>query len=62
MSTGVRLQNILLLGITSAPGYFQEVMEQLAADLSGVEIYRDDILVSGKDAEDHVPNLKALLG
>ena len=59
--TGVLLQKRLPFGITSAPGYFQEVMEQLTADLSGVAVYLDDILVSGKDADDHVSNLKALL-
>ena len=59
--TGVLLQKRLPFGITSAPGYFQEVMEQLTADLSGVAVYLDDILVSGKDAEDHLANLRALL-
>ena len=48
-------------GISSAPGYFQEIMEQLTADLEGVVVYLDDILVSGANSNEHLKNLKALL-
>ena len=58
---GVLLQTRLPFGISSAPGYFQEVMDQLTRDLKGVAVYLDDILVSGSDAEDHIRNLRALL-
>ena len=58
---GVLLQKRLPFGIKSAPGYFQNIMEQLTSDLKGVAIYLDDILVSGDNAEDHLSNLKALL-
>ena len=58
---GVLLQTRLPYGISSAPGYFQEIMEQLTSDLSGVAVYLDDILVSGKYAEDHLHNLQELL-
>lgn len=58
---GVLLQKRLCFGIKSAPGYFQQLMDQLTKDLPGVAVYLDDILVSGKDAEDHVNNLKRLL-
>ena len=47
----------LPFGITSAPGYFQEIMAQLTSDLKGVAVYLDEILVSGKNAEDHLENL-----
>ena len=58
---GVLLQTRLPFGISSAPGYFQEVMDQLTKDLKGVAVYLDDILVSGSDAEEHLRNLRALL-
>ena len=57
---GVLLQKRLPFGIKSAPGYFQEIMEQLTRDLNGVAVYFDDILVSGDSAEDHLNNLRAL--
>lgn len=58
---GVLLQKRLPFGIKSAPGYFQQIMDQLTKDLPGVAVYLDDILVSGKDREDHVSNLRGLL-
>ena len=58
---GVLLQKRLPFGIKSAPGYFQQIMDQLTRDLPGTAVYLDDILVSGKDAEDHLSNLRRLL-
>ena len=58
---GVLLQKRLPFGIKSAPGYFQQIMDQLTMDLPGVATYLDDILVSGFDAEDHLSNLRRLL-
>ena len=58
---GVQLQTQLPFGRSSAPGYFQEIMEKLTSDLKGVAVYIDDILVSGTSEEDHLQNLKALL-
>ena len=58
---GVLLQMRLPFGITSAPGYFQGIMNQLTSDLPGVAVYLDDILVSGANAEDHLKNLRNLL-
>ena len=57
---GVLLQKRLPFGIKSAPGYFQEIMEQLTQNLRGVAMYFDDILVSGDNAKDHLMNLRAL--
>ena len=51
---GVLLQKRLPFGISSAPGYFQEIMEQLTQALPGVAVYLDDILVSGANAESHL--------
>jgi len=58
---GVLLQQRLPFGIKSAPGYFQEIMENLTSDLPGVAAFQDDLLVSGKDAKDHLVNLERLL-
>ena len=58
---GVLLQTRLPFGISSAPGYFQEIMTQLTSDLPGVAVFLDDILVSGTTAEDHLSNLRGLL-
>lgn len=58
---GVRLQLRLPFGISSAPAYFQEIMDQLTSDLKGVAVYIDDILVSGVSAAEHFENLRALL-
>eukprot|EP00731_Ephydatia_muelleri_P003019 Em0001g3019a len=58
---GVLLQMRLSFGISSAPGYFQEIMDMLISDLKGVAVYMDDILVSGTTAAEHLQNLKSLL-
>ena len=60
---GVLLQMRLPFGISSAPGYFQEIkiMHMLTSDLKGVAVYMDDILVSGTMAVEHLQNLKSLL-
>ena len=58
---GVLLQTRLPFGISSAPGYFQEIMDQLTSDLQGVAVYIDDILVSGITASEHIQNLHAFL-
>ena len=57
---GMLLQCRLPFGISSAPGYFQEVMDKLTADIQGVIVYLDDILVSGVTASNHLQNLRAL--
>ena len=58
---GVLLQLRLPFGINSAPGYFQEIMDQLTRDLPGVAVYLDDILVSGSSPQEHLSNLRRLL-
>eukprot|EP00731_Ephydatia_muelleri_P005288 Em0002g1464a len=58
---GVLLQMRLPFGISSATGYFQEIMDMLTSDLKGVAVYMDDILVSGTTAAEHLQNLKSLL-
>ena len=57
----VLLQLRLPFGISSAPSYFQGIMDQLTRDLTGVAVYLDDILVSGSSPQDHIRNLRSLL-
>ena len=49
---GVLFQNVLPFGISSAPGYFQKIMDNFTSHLLGVTAYLDDLLVSGLDVED----------
>ena len=56
---GVLLQTKIPFGITSAPGYFQEIMDKLTGDLEGVASGRH--LISGAKATEHLSNLKSLL-
>ncbi|KAJ7990617.1 hypothetical protein DPEC_G00302250 [Dallia pectoralis] len=51
----------LPFGITSAPALFQRAMDQILSGVPGVLCYLDDILVTGKDEEEHLRNLDATL-
>lgn len=51
---GVLLKNVLSFGNNSAPGYFQEILDEITKDQSGVAIYLDDLLVGRSTAEEHV--------
>ena len=53
--------NKLPFGITSTPEHFQRRMNDILQDLSGVVYHVDDILVSGKDKEEHDSHLHAVL-
>ena len=58
---GILLQTRLPFGISSAPGYFQMIMDQMTSDLGGVAVYLDDLLISEANAQEHLQNLRALL-
>ena len=47
--------------IASAPAIFQNVMESLLSDIPGVGIYLDDLLITGKSAEEHDRNDEQVL-
>lgn len=57
---GVLLRQCLPFGIKSVLGYFQ-VMENLITDLPGVVIFQDFLLISRKNANDHLSNQRHLL-
>ena len=48
-------------GISSAPGIFQRVMEDLLKDIPNVLVWMDDILLSGKNDEEHLKTLETVL-
>jgi len=48
-------------GISSAPGIFQRTMEVLLQGIPGVTVYIDDILITGKDDQDHLKSLEEVL-
>ena len=52
----------LPFGVASAPSLFQCTMESLLQGLPSVCVYIGDILVTGKDDEDHLHNLGEVLG
>ena len=51
----------LPFGISSAPEIFQRKMSSLLEGLSGVEVIMDDILVHGRDLEEHDAYLTAVI-
>ena len=51
----------LPLGITFAPEFFQREMSKLLSGLEGVVCQIDDIMVHGKDQQEHDEQLGAVL-
>ena len=48
-------------GTAAALSIFQQTMDQILPKLPGVVCYLDDILVTGKDTQEHFSNLEAVL-
>jgi len=53
--------NRLPYGISSAPGIFQRIMENLLQGIPGVVVYIDDILITGETEEQHLRALDEVL-
>ena len=51
----------LPFGIKSAPDVFENHMSELFADMEGVKVIVDDLLIWGKDDEEHDAGLKQVL-
>ena len=58
---GLFQYNRLCFGVASAPGIFQQVMENLLRGIPGVSIFLDDILVSGSTEKEHRERLRLVL-
>ena len=52
--------NRLPYGVASAPAIFQQIMEQILPKLPGVVCYIDDILITGRNDDEHLANLEAV--
>ena len=51
----------LSFGVSSAPGIFQRVMEEVLQGIPNMVVYLDDILATSTSEEDHVKQLDAIL-
>ncbi|XP_044756893.1 uncharacterized protein K02A2.6-like [Coccinella septempunctata] len=53
--------NRLNFGIASAPAKFQKIMESVLGGMDGVVVFLDDILIAGKNKEEHLQRLRLVL-
>ena len=58
---GLYHYNRLPFGVASAPAVFQHLMEQILQGLPGVACYLDDVLITGRNDQDHLKHLEAVL-
>ena len=58
---GLFRYNRLPFGVASAPSIFQRTMENLLQGISGVCVYIDDILITGRTDEEHLEHLDEVL-
>lgn len=60
-SKGLFVYERLPFGVSSSPGIFQRIMEQLLQNIPMTGVYLDDVLVTGCTAEEHDRNLEMVL-
>ena len=58
---GLFRYNRLVPGVKSAPGAFQRIIDSMIAGISGVSSYLDDLIVYGKNENEHLESLTKLL-
>ncbi|XP_032240284.2 uncharacterized protein K02A2.6 [Nematostella vectensis] len=58
---GLYAYNRLPFGVASSAAIFQQQMDRIFKDLPQVLCYQDDILVTGRDSEEHLSNLEEVL-
>ena len=58
---GIYVFNVLAMGLALASDVFEIIIRDIIKDLKGVINIADDILIFGKDVEEHDRNLTALL-
>ena len=59
--SGLFQYNRLPFGVSSAPGIFQQAMDNLLQGMTDVAAYMDDILVTGASEQEHLQNLDTVL-
>ena len=59
--SGLFHYNRMPFGISTAPSVFQRAMESLLADIPGVAVYLDDLLITGASVSEHLANLDRVL-
>ena len=58
---GLKRFKRLSFGINSAPGLWQKAMDHIFGSLPGIKCYLDDIIVTGKNDQEHLKNLDVAL-
>ena len=58
---GLFRYNRMLFGVSSTPGVFQLVMENLLKDIPKIIVYLDDILISSETESEHLVTLEEVL-
>lgn len=58
---GLYQYNRLVFGVASAPAIWQRAMDQVLHDIPRTQCYLDDILVTGRDDNEHFQNLSKVL-
>ena len=53
--------NRLIFGVTSAPAIWQRSMDQVLEGMNGTSCILDDMIITGKDDDEHLGNLKEVL-
>ncbi|CAB4015941.1 Hypothetical predicted protein, partial [Paramuricea clavata] len=58
---GLYRYNRLVFGVTSAPAIWQRSMDQVLEGVNGTSCILDDMIITGKDDDEHLENLKEVL-
>ena len=58
---GLFQYTVLPFGLATAPSIFQMVMDTILSGIPNCAVYLDDIIVGGKDEEEHNQNLVVVL-
>jgi hypothetical protein len=48
-------------GIASAPAIWQRTIEEVLQSIPGIQVMLDDMIITGKDDQEHLQNLEKVL-
>ena len=60
-SHGLYRYNRMVYGLKTAPALWQRAIEQVLQGIPGVQVYLDDVLITGPNREIHLARLDAVL-